>query len=97
MKRLCSGSYGERVRRFSSILFHSSRGYTNKQFSNPRVITNVSLTSGETYFRSFAGRFMRPLLSTAYVCEPLNEDIGSSQHSSESKFSITIIPHFSPQ
>lgn len=43
--------------------------------SNPRVITNALFASGERFFRIFAGILIRPLLSTVYVNDPLNDDI----------------------
>src|SRR5512137_1246749 len=58
----------------SSSLFHSSSGYTNRHCSKPRVITNVSFASLETYLRSLAGMLTRPLLSAEYAYDPLKDD-----------------------
>jgi hypothetical protein len=43
--------------------------------SNPLVITNELFASGERFFRIFAGILIRPLLSTVYVKDPLNDDM----------------------
>ena len=37
-------------------------------------MTNELFASGARFFRIFAGMFIRPLLSTVYENEPLNED-----------------------
>jgi hypothetical protein len=58
------------------------------QEESPRVITKVSLASGEMCLRSFAGMLILPLLSIEYVNCPLNITFSQLFHG---KFH-----HFSP-
>src|SRR5690554_4589567 len=67
-KALASAWVVERVFIFSSIIFHSGRGYTNSECSSPRVRTNCSPRPS----RNFAGTITRPFSSRECWYSPIN-------------------------